>query len=389
MNPEFAISYKEGLPEQYARFFKLDQFFREIGSLRDSVSYQKAYDMAWIGLCMLWDRKLHDDQIKSLRADLRANRGNDDQKRIGQYWEGLYSGSVYPKFRQVREEFGGMTTDINSLWYDTNAWATLSLLDIDPERIYFSYAKTLQKLICCRKQSIEPIFAQYDYAKRGITVRFIDDEGDPQVTRFRRILAKTEPYYAAEKEFSKIVTVQEERLFGPKKETAGLLWRCALFLRTSKIKHRTCKELRDPLLELLVKEEYKKARLYLEELLSKYPDALPEFAVKELDIEPELWGKIIEEEKEERKNRKQNQRLDGLQKLEPYLDRTLISSDCESLIVRVWGKGLRDEYSVSKASPKIREFLGAGGNNMGAKNVLALIELFNLKPAQNSDFQQA
>lgn len=185
-------------------------------------------------------------------------------------------------------------------------------------------------------------------------------------------------------DMGRAVMEYEKQMFGENSKLISTLWKSAIFMRFAgippKVKHV---ELYRPIIQALATEDYDQARYYIEELMARYPQVLPEFVAEVLEIEPGLLRKMMEEEKvapvrvtkEQLKEMRKKEKEALLATISHLLDRVLVSADGK---VR-----LRPFYSAGRIvvpGSGLKEALGISGNQMSIANFCALVELLSLKP---------
>ena len=179
--------------------------------------------------------------------------------------------------------------------------------------------------------------------------------------KLRRILEKVEPHHAFSRAMTSRLKEHGVQLFGENAEVAHALWSSALFLRTSELpKNVTNKSVREPLIKMLVDQQYDDARGYIEELMAQYPKVLPPFVEEQLQIEPRELLKLYAQENDETSSTRlkhseseQEQVREQAQILSDVAGKVLVSPDGKfSIKVDNGGQAIRSEGAVGSGAER-------------------------------------
>jgi hypothetical protein len=111
------------------------------------------------------------------------------------------------------------------------------------------------------------------------------------------VLEQAEPFHFVAERLSDNLTKREAQVFGDDAQVAVPLWKAMVFLRTTVLPSKvSATSVREPLVGMLVDRSYPEARLYVEDLIARYPGILPNYVVNTLSIEPDALREIMIEE---------------------------------------------------------------------------------------------
>lgn len=251
----------------------------------------KSPDSVVADLQTLRDREAYHSLYQGLRSRLVSSFRQNDQLVANQVFDDVANEKKIPD-----PDF----PELKSL-----SWINEDVVLAGGSDAQIAYSKHLGLLVSARRNSLIPL---HIYARRyqGIT-RSMPSEEDIKTTT-RVIVEVVVPYNLAAERLSRLVIQEEQVLFGGN-ELASHLWKAAVYLRTSSLPESvTGRSLRVPMLKMLIDGEYVEAKQYLEELLTKYPKLMPDFAEKALGIEPDILKAIkLEVEEEQSETRKMEQ----------------------------------------------------------------------------------
>lgn len=363
------------LPAQYARFSTFPvSLRRELGGIRDKVRYEQAYEVVWTGLCMFFDEASQKELIGLLRQRLPIIHPGEHSLEIQKYWENLAQQSIYPFYREKKDELNqsGYTVTAVNRWdiagYFKNRvspalyignkelrkgavgdWMTgegrVHLFYEFHDQVLaeggedlLKYVQSLELLNAARRISIGKVLTVIDQlraARQGKMIFVIPDKK----VKIENLLKATEPYHLLARWLFPEIKDREEKLFADKALSAGNLWRCAVHLRFGALPENIRRApVRKSLVELLLTQQYDQAGFYVEELMAKYPGILPAFVESDLKINPSLLRDLMKEEamseteatinhREEEKRRRVDEKKTARVLVQKIVGRQLVSAD--------------------------------------------------------------
>ncbi len=299
----------QAFPSEYSKFHKIDTLPGDVSRMH---TYRKAGELAWTGILMNLDRHNAYKGRYKLKTDLQAMRPYDEDahaERVGQYWDSIRESSFYPKFTELREEVRKIHYEPDELELDVLPWVQKDVREAGATSEQLEYVTALQKMLSARKKAAEPVIDRFlslvdeDFNFRPRTHESVVAQyRKPEVfdREISKLLRQTEPYAQYDEAATHRIKGMEETLFGEDKDTATELWRATVYLKTSELPAGISgSQKRKPLLELLVRKDYKAAKLYLEEVYAKYPQVANRITTEKLGLEPDSLRQISQEIKAE------------------------------------------------------------------------------------------
>jgi len=249
----------------------------DLDRLREEIKYRQLYNGLWSQITNSLDAPIIE------RALISASQPYD----INSETSIVTASSILSDIKiEYSQEEPNTRTGLEVL-----SWIMDDIRNADGSEDQIDYVHKLQLLLSARTKSLEPLNDYVErFINRNVRREFADSKGLERVVRV--LASKSIPHNLAAERISGQVMAIEDQLIGDD-PIAAQLWRSAVYLRTSELpQHVTGSSIRKPMFELLVKGDYQGAKLYLEEVLTKYPKLTPEFVDKFLGLEPEVLIKI-------------------------------------------------------------------------------------------------
>lgn len=437
------------LPEIYTRFNSLPKLVSGIDTVLDRNSFTGGYRLAWIVLGMSIDKRKQDALVSAFSSQVRNEYSCNDfnNKRVElyreDYWRILEQDSIYPVILEALNDTENSYKTVYS-WTDKN-WKFSREVGVEP---YLQYAAQIYPYIfnsdlaqrsftgpnITGRNLIRLLFEEIDQSGNNseslkVYVTSLDIERSAHAMalkpiidsirifkqvndgtllletdlprKVRSIAEHSEPYYLLSSLMKPEIEMFEQSFFGDNSEEAAALWRSALFLRTNNPQTRFKFKpagIRRELFTLLVKEEWKEAAQYIENLKAQYPRILPDFIDRRLGINSEERRKALQKEEYEQKLNllakkvlETHEQIALREDVSRNVGKKLISSDGEYLSYYLDNQRIeqRPYYHIDRdnTSPRVLELLGAGkvsgiSRRVAILDIVAAIELFGLKSQQ-------
>lgn len=428
------ISIPEPTPKKYTEFpapyrnlNHLPEYVKDLRSIRENSFFNETYMATWDGLLMCIDRKNYPKLTEPLIEALNQGHG-EGQSGVEQGWEKLRSVSAYPIFSKINDELisGNYGFKVISKWKRENSDVGSNYVpgfeaasDIFSNiydyrllsRAHSSFGSKLRAVNKAlvnkgREDLVGYTAALYllDVSRdisHGVIFTVMNQWANPDLViklpqgteeYLSRLLKQTEIYRCFSTIFGKKINQKEEEVFGEDANIAGALWRAALFVR-NKAPKKMLMSFRKDMINLLINKEYDKARFRVEELAAFYPESMPKFVEEQLDIEPKVLNELMIEEdliqkkeKEEKMGEVREKRRELVEKARLLVGKNLVSSDGKvSVRIRFNSKKIQTFHVTPNYGV---DFIRKEGIRISPQDLLALAEIYNLKPQLNGDDYQ-
>ncbi len=354
--------------------------------LREQYRYKEAIGIAIenMGLVAVQTGEFSSDEFDKLRQELFSQL-HDDATRVDNKL----------RYKIKNEAIGGLARhkQIENI---------AEALPPDQREELIPYVEALREMLTIKNKIFGEIFSAHRQFKsmreRDLRVKF-DDGTNPVIHKLQIVKNRVAPLDKMLYEEFRRISFMEGHLFGGEAEIASQLWKTSVYLRSESLPGNvSMKKLQAPLVRMLGNKEYDSARLYVEELIAKYPKICPDFVAEELNIDPNELRQLLEDEdpakrrmelKKARELNEQREFDQAVAIIQSLYGKELVAPDGSIITLKevsAAGQSRPRGVTFSGLSKEMKESLGIPNfaGYLGFVNSLAVITLLGLHPKEEA-----